>query len=228
MGRDRVARTKEETKEALRVQTGFLAKSCKAYDEGDADEVSRIAASLRILLNSSQANSPSIIKQLGLVSSRFSNTAYQFRERNLLPYTGLVGFRSDNSGVRPLAHCINGIRQHEDRIPFAEWWSQQPVLSDTEQVRYSRMTLVGYVANEDNGTHLDPFLTRAYARLKSGESLGWMIQTTQGAAPMTGIVMATVRQIAHETLATLKRLAPDSFNYSAYAMYAAPPDYSPR
>jgi len=156
VGGDKVARTKADIKEALRAQTGFLAKSCKAYDAGDVDEVSRIAASLRVLLNTSQANSPSIIKQLDLVSSRFTDSGHRYQEPASGPQAGMIVIRLDNQGAVPLARCLVESGQLERRVVFSEWWNQHSVVTDDEKVKYTRMALVGYLANEDNGTHFDP------------------------------------------------------------------------
>jgi hypothetical protein len=56
--------TVQEIEEAVRMQVGFLQKSCSAFDDGDTAESARIATSLRILLHQSRT-SHALLEQLG-------------------------------------------------------------------------------------------------------------------------------------------------------------------
>lgn len=92
---------------------------------------------------------------------------------------------------------------------FDQWW-RQPLLKDTSGRPITRRSVVLDVANKDGGSHIDPVLPEAFRQLTSGASLPFQVSSGDGSSSdISGIVMATMRQIAFELLDTLRRDLPN-------------------
>ena len=86
---------------------------------------------------------------------------------------------------------------------FESWWSGT-VFRDNSRGTLSRKDLVLIAANQDGGAHVDPALNEVYARLSQDNAMGWSTSGPDGERPMPRPERAAIRQIAHETLKTLK------------------------
>lgn len=88
-------------------------------------------------------------------------------------------------------------------VPFSQWW-QKVVLG---RFGFGRRELVLSVANQDGGSHVDEKLEEVYAALTRHNALGWSYQDSEGRdLPFAGnVALASVRQIAHELLMTVRR-----------------------
>ncbi|QRR13687.1 hypothetical protein GJG85_09790 [Burkholderia sp. MS389] len=227
----RVRRSKAEIQNALRSQLALLAKSCREFDEGDRDEIVRIAQALRVILNSNGRDNVSLVAQLGENQARFIDTAARFSETNLLTYAGLIRVRidvsPDSQTMRPLPVFDNQLGHSRKLVRFADWWNIFPVIRDNTREKFTRRQLVGWMANEDGGSHVDPGLTAAYHRLSRTNALGHVLSIPgSDEIPLLGAVDATIRQIAHEVLRTFQRRHPEWLHGVRYEMYmtSTPPD----
>ena len=83
------------------------------------------------------------------------------------------------------------------------------------------------MVNKDGGAHVDPKIPTDYERLTRAGSMGWRITDEgvvadiklDGSAPEPGTesldpVPASVRQITHEVLTSLKELHPELVTYA--------------
>ncbi|WP_186250295.1 hypothetical protein [Burkholderia gladioli] len=220
----RIQRTKSEILEAFRSQLALLAKSCREFDEGDRDEIARIAQALRVILNSNGRDNISLVAQIGEIQARFIDTSAPFSETNLLAYSGLIyvsiDFSPESQTIRPMPVLDDQPRQERKLIRFADWWNVLPVIRDNTRAKFTRRQLVCWMANEDGGSHVDPALTAAYHRLSRTNALGqFLVIPGSKEIPLLGAVDATIRQIAHEVLRTFQRRHPEWLQSVRYEMY---------
>jgi hypothetical protein len=189
-------RTYTDLLDQLQEQQGFLRKSCTLYDAGDPTEAKRLAVALRILVHDGRGKS--LLGQLGMLDQPLLAFSVPWEPLNVVAHTGLVGMAGATSdqwtplldfGRRPL--------------PFPEWWSEVVVCDDHRET-LTRRDLVMTMADQDGGAHVDPALEVKYERMSRQNSTGWKLFGNAGEKPMRGLHTASVRQIAHEILRTLR------------------------
>jgi hypothetical protein len=64
--------------------------------------------------------------------------------------------------------------------------------------------LIKIAANEDGGAHVDPMLNEIYSDLAKENSLSWLARKNGRPLKMENPHHASLRQIAYETLVSLK------------------------
>lgn len=198
-----VPQTLEDLKGHLEEQLRFLAASADAYDSGFEGEAKRLAGTIRVLLHHSRT-SHALLEQLGILSSsRFFDSALPNPPGNLSTYSGLLVMAHLKDGANYLALLDDHQIGPGEWVSFSNWWSCT-VFVDSSKRGITRKDLVLSVANQDGGAHVDPALNQAYADLSRSNSLGWMRRRHGDARPMGPPHLAAVRQIAHETLKTLR------------------------
>ncbi|MGM7778968.1 hypothetical protein ACSVHC_23525 [Arthrobacter sp. KNU-44] len=195
----KVARTPDDTMEALRVQIRLLVASCKAFDDGETIEALRIATSLRLLIHQT-SNSHSLLGQVGLREKLYVlDSAGEVVPGLEAPTFGLTGVHMEVVGdhesfknsyipafgnnlhriqpdVRTQVHeLING--RKAPRAPgmhqkIESWWDQTVVSVPSIGHHFSRKRLVCTTANQDGGAHVDPGLDEDYHALTKANSLG--------------------------------------------------------
>jgi len=223
MGRNRaprIQRSRAETFDALRTQLNLLSKSCRDYDEGDRDEIVRVAQGLRVLLNSNGRANVSLVSQIGATQSRFFDTAARYSETSLNTYSGLMSVQLDFGKTPPVMRSLPVLDDNGRKlVRFSEWWDVLPAIRDTNRAKFTRRQLVCWMANEDGGSHVDTGLSAAYHYLSRGNALGWWMEGSLGQVSLMGAVDASIRQIAHEALRTFQRRNPELFPGVRYEMY---------
>ena len=201
--RKRVARPKGELEKELNEQLELLVHACAAFDKGMEPIAKHIALSLRVLLHH-HGQSKALLEQVGLRDKRFMDTAHDLNPRNLLTDCPLTVMRVSGEQNKYLAICQTGGGPMGYRwLPFADWWNNN-VIKDNKGRFFNRRELVLNVADTDGGGHVDPTLDEAYLDLSRNNSLGWVISQGDVQRPFPPPVMACIRQIAHETLETIK------------------------
>jgi hypothetical protein len=198
-----------EIEQQLEEHLGFLFRSARSFDEGYEGEAKRLATSLRAMVHNT-AQSHSLLAQLGLTHTAFTNTATPINPRNLIATPGLVLLEMTvGVGVRyvaPLGQLPPSRTQPPS--PFPTWW-ENPVMKIEEHV-WSRKQLVLTLANRDGGAHVDPLLDEDYYRLSRQNLLGWHYGDGVRHVPATGNpAAAAVRQITYEVLDTFGRTQPN-------------------
>ena len=96
--------------------------------------------------------------------------------------------------------CLDSSAEKSAWVSFDVWWGKIVVV-DLERHEFSRRDLVLTLADTDGGTHVDPDIPEKYYLLTRENSLGW---TNGYNVPVLAIALASVRQIAHEMLKTLR------------------------
>jgi hypothetical protein len=206
-----VLQTEEELKAHLKEQIEFLQRSAEAYDEGFKSEAKRLAVVIRVLLHDAKS-STSLLIQLKKKNIKFYDTAYNYDPKYLTP--GLIQIRvSTLNGAQYVPPLDDGSpsRYLKGKIPFDEWWNKI-VFADTTGNKFTRKDLILAVCNKDGGAHIDPKLNKAYADLTRFGSLGWQYGLNGiDKGFVTDPELASIRQIAHEVLKSLKDESPEYF-----------------
>jgi len=214
-----------ELEKHLIEQLQFLELSAHAFDRGFEAEAKRMAVTIRVLLHDTR-NSHSLLGQLGLKSKLFwdlSMPAMPVMPGQMM-MTGipcrLVGIGPGRSGAGYLAHL--DMVPEQKQIPFDQWWTDivytenltsrsadgkftmqlQPLGAKVNTL--SRCDLVRIVTDQDGGAHVDPAIDERYAKLSRDNAAGWTTEVHGVRRPISGIELASIRQIAHEVLRTLK------------------------
>jgi hypothetical protein len=203
-----VAVSREDLERQLRDHYDFLKRSGEAFDAGYEGEAKRLATSVRVLVHDGQGRP--LLRLLGAQKKIADlDTAGTLIPGNMLPENHLTMVRfGPGTAIREVAPLDDGPPVSAE-VSFGQWWST-PVLRDHAGNVWNRHSLVVALANQDGGAHVDPALDEAYAALSRGNSMGWMISTSDDptARPMPNPVPVSVRQIAHELTRTLERHLP--------------------
>jgi hypothetical protein len=222
----RITRTRADLEAQLQERLRFLRTSTGLYDAGDRSEAKRLANTLRILL-SDEGRCRSLLGQLGMLGIGFTNTNARLNPANLADHMGLLTIKmSMRDGVVSGSfepHVLGGPPILPGAMPFSVWWAKDIVLTQKPQVHtFTRRDLVGFLANQDGGSHVDPALDPIYHALSRGESMGWKLVTPAGPQTILDPVSPCVRQIAHEVIATLanpRQLSPFAREATWYARH---------
>ncbi len=207
--RKRVARPKGELEQELNEQLVLLVHACSTYDSGLEPIGKHIALSLRVLLHH-HGQSKALLEQLGIRNKRFLDTARELNPRNILSDCTLASMRLGGGESKYLALCQAGGGAFQPSwLRFPDWWNKN-IIKDEQGRFFNRRELVLNVANTDGGGHVDPTLDEAYLDLSRKNSLGWTLVEGDVQKPFPSPVFACIRQIAHETLETVKVKAGDS------------------
>jgi hypothetical protein len=193
--------TNDELQLLLEEQIEFLECSASSYDNGFTGEIKRLAVSVRVLVHDTN-KSKSLLTLLNIKYKGFVDTSIPFDENNLLSHSSLVLIGMTKTGSVPLPlldEC-----PWKRTISFDSWWSGI-VFVDKDRNEFSRKDVVLSLANKEGGAHVEEKLDKKYADLRKNNSLGWFDVTDDGIKiPSADEVPATMRQIAHELLKTIK------------------------
>jgi hypothetical protein len=193
----------------LKQQIYFLRSSAKAYDEGHTIEAKRIATTIRVLVHDTK-NSKSLLTQLQKKDIKYYDTALKPHPGNLLSTTGLVFFQIHNGKITYVPRLDNSHIQPR-KVEFDQWWNGI-VIVDKSGTQFNRGELILRMCNQDGGAHVDSELDNKYAALSRSNSVGWKLEHYDGSEEdFKGIELASVRQICHEMLRSLKDEIPEYF-----------------
>ena len=193
--------TSEELEGYLKEHRAFIARSSEAYDNGHVDEAKRIAVSIRVLVHDTKS-SHSLFSQLGIKESAYLDTASPATGREFGSYKGLVF--TQLGGGTPAAFvpkCSLPPKPSEEysTLGFDEWWNGI-VIKDTDGNEFSRKQLVLSLANKVGGAHVDPNLDQEFSALYGSGSHGVSTIHGESSIPVSGIELASVRQIGFELI----------------------------
>lgn len=201
---DKISQTKFELEEHLSEHLHFLETSATAFDTGYEGEAKRLAISLRVLLHDTKL-SKSLLGQLEKKNIQFHDTALEFKPNNFLTYSGLIFLQGDSTGAKYVPFLDDIPSGKIKKLDFDKWWNAI-VFVDNQRNQMSRKDIVLFVADQDGGAHVDPNLNEKYAHLSRHNSLNWFFEneSSNELQALGGPQLASIRQIAHEVLKTLK------------------------
>lgn len=221
-----IKKTKAELFEDLAEQIELLVAYCEAFDAGKHSMAKPISSSLAVLLNGDRGNCLSLLHQLGLRQRRFFNSAQPFPDNSRFAQCQLAGILVDGqSGQAMYLPLLSDLPYSASKSLFPDWWTTA-VVRDMRGRTFSRMELVQEVRNTDGGSHLDAGLGETYSDFKSGRYMGWKVRQATSLISIPHPHRACLRQIAHETLLTLKEATAGQFR-SEYIYSAKPLDGKP-
>ena len=215
--RTKTGQTKDELKSHLREQIEFLKRSSQAYDEGYTSEAKRLTVPIRLLLHDTQ-KSTSLLTLLKKKDILFYDTSLDYTPNNLPSTKGLImtKFTMTETGQKSAEYVPpldDGppTRYRKGKISFEKWWNKI-VFVDIKGNKLTRRSLILAVANKDGGVHVDHELDKGYADMTRFDSLGFIfVQDGNKRHFATHPELASVRQISHEVLKSLKDEFPEYF-----------------
>jgi len=202
--------SKEELRNHLVENLGFLKASSSSFDAGFYGEAKRLALTIRVLVHDTE-KSKSLLYLLGTKAGMgFFDTANDVNSNNFGSHLGLIGTQAiaDGKGgvsagyFAPLDEFILG--RPNKFIFFPTWWNKV-VIIDSKRNQFSRRELVLALANKDGGGHVDPTLDESYANLSRNNSVGWIFSNGKTKRPLEGVELFSVRQIAYELSKSIER-----------------------
>lgn len=197
--------SKEELRQHLAENLGFLKASAAAFDAGFHGEAKRLALTIRVLVHDTE-KSKSLLNLLGIKASMgFFDTAHDVDPRNLMSSHGLVGLRIGSGGGGYFAPLDENMPGRPNKFVFFPAWWNKVVIADSKKIHFSRNQLVLALANKDGGGHVDPTLDENYANLSRNNSVGWVYSNGATEKPMEGVELFSVRQIAFELIKSIER-----------------------
>jgi hypothetical protein len=206
-----VPQTRLELERHLKEQVAFMRASARAYDAGFTGEAKRLAVVVRVLAHDTNS-SVSLLRQLNLKGIPFCDTSYEYDPRKyFLSFHGLAMARVGPSGGEFIPRCAEPPKPFGEPLQFVkfdEWWLKVVVV-DTKHNKFTRQALVLTLSNKEGGAHVDPKLDAAYAALTRQNTIGMSYQYNEQAGDISGIELASVRQIAHEVLCSLEKASPE-------------------
>lgn len=193
--------TIHDLQEHLKEQLEFIESSAASFDRGFESEVKRLAVSVRVLVHDT-TKSTSLLTLLGRKNIDFIDTSFPYDENNKMTHSSLVQMSLGNRASKALPLLDDG--PFSRTASFEMWWNGI-VFVDKDRHEFSRKDIVLSLANKEGGAHVDKKLDKKYSDLRKNNSLGWFDVAPDGKqTPSSDQVPATMRQIAHETLKTLK------------------------
>jgi len=215
--RPTVARTGPELQEMLNDALDALVSACNRFDRGDTREYRQMSAIIRNLCRDTRM-SHSLLGQLGLKTRRFLSCSPTIPDGNKLSECHLVELL-----IRPnLREKAAAWRAVLDGAPMAfwafdEWWTT-PVVVQPNGNKFSRSNMVGYVADQDGGVHVDPGIDAAFQEMRQEA-----FQYTNGRSTTEFVDRHAIRQIAHEMIKSLRPSYRRSHRVTgAYAVFRVP------
>lgn len=196
--RPKVTRTASELKDLLEDTVDALVAACARFDRGDTREYRQLASLIRNLCRDTRM-SHSLLGQNGLKDRCFLSSSPTILPGNKLSECHLIELL-----IRPkLPDKPASWRAVLDAspmafIPFEDWWSAAVVVQP-EGESFSRSDIIGYIADQDGGVHVDPAIDAAFENMRN-EAFTY----TDGRATTEHTDRHAVRQIAHELIKSLR------------------------
>lgn len=205
----KIKQTKDDLIKYLDEQLEMLILLSDAYDQGKTIAAKQIATIIRILLHDTE-KSHSLLSQLELKSSSFFDSCTPIENETGSTglvrsgsYAGLVGV-SVGSSTGYIPYLDDGPGNCFGNVSFDEFWNRV-VLIDGGNESFTREYIITKVANQDGGAHVGPEIDKKYASLVRNNSMGWKVNLNNSEPKdLKGVELATVRQIGHELIRTLK------------------------
>lgn len=200
-------------------QLAFLEQSAASFDGGYEGEAKRLAVSIRVLLHD-KGQSKSLLGQLGLKDTLYWDTSTGF-EKGADPFDITIVVKHFDGVNAKYCPVFDKTPVPMVQTDFERWWNS-PVIRDAQNQTFTRKDLVLYVADQDGGAHVDPSLDEKYAALSRKNSLGWSYYEGPTKKPLSMPERASIRQISHELLKTLKSDYVSPAALSGGGMYLGP------
>lgn len=201
----------KDLKESLNEQYHFLVHSASEFDKGNFFEAKRLATTARVLLRDTRS-SKSLLGQLNEKENiLYHNTCLIIKDAVL--YSGPVTIATIPNRLTgkyfntywPLFDEIDKSSNVVASQSFSHWYKTKILIHGQES--FTREEIIGYLADQDGGAHIDAEIDEKYHNLKQAiysMSLQQMNSFSKS-LPFDNLNYALMRQIAHELILTLNR-----------------------
>lgn len=187
-------RSRTEIEKEFRDELDLLKEHVFVFDAGNEKIYREIVRVLYVLLYD-RGTSISLLRQLGKMNHRFTDTSGTFSKSQLAPGDFVMQIAgSVPAKFKAPLDSLGGINP-ATKVHFEKWWTKL-VLFDQKGNTFSRKELVVMIRNQEGVAHFDPEIDEAYADLD--ENIGW--KSSPDNTPVEGAALAAIRQIAHEVL----------------------------
>jgi hypothetical protein len=195
-------RTPDEMRQAYLVQISALESSCDGYDQGNAWEAARLAASIYVLVNDGGRKNQSLITRLGLKRRILFVASGAIDDGKAALHQVLVGVSKKTATEAQFVPLLGTQSERHRKLRFGEWWDRDIIYRNGD-LRITRKNLVFALRNFEGGAHFDHVRDPQYA--KFAKESAWTFTPAGGQSQkMYGIELATMRQVAWELLESLK------------------------
>lgn len=207
--------TRQDLIEQLIEQIDFLIDACNRFDEGDYKYAKQIASIIRVIIYDTKT-SHSILKQLGEKETMLFCSTASFPKNAIFfismvhPYRNYIkdvqGNNRELNTFLPNLHYGNVKKW----VTFNQWFNHNVLISKPNH--FSRKDLLLFVTNKDGGAHVDPYIDEFYYNISKGlTSIAFKVDGEfrngkfSNSNPYINVHFATIRQMAHELILSLRK-----------------------
>ncbi|MFD1036523.1 hypothetical protein ACFQ15_17975 [Sphingomonas hankookensis] len=212
--RPTIPRTASEIGNFLNDTLDSLVAACDRFDNKDTREYRHIAVLIRSLCRDTRT-SHSLLSQANMKDRNFLSSNLVIYPGNMFSTCNLVELvlqpKVPEKPATWRAVLDAGAMVFE---PFEDWWRSSIIVRSNGE-KFSRSDIVGYVADQDGGAHVDPEIDAAFESMRRDA-----FNFTSAKSITDNIDRYVIRQIAHEMLKSMRpsyrRLNSDRRNQSIY------------
>jgi len=196
---EKVKQTQIDLKKRFKEQLMFINSSANSYDMGIIEEARRMALALRLLLQDGpNPRTKSLVGQLGIKETTLFYDS-SCPDKPGMEFVGGALFVL--TGEKSAIPFLDDSPEETGYVPFNDFWNREILY--TKNKKFTRAELVGYIADQDGGAHVDENLDKNYSDLSKNHSFGWKVgKGGSESVDVENVELATIRQIAHEILRT--------------------------
>ncbi|HEY4875031.1 MAG TPA: hypothetical protein VIH86_05625 [Puia sp.] len=200
---NRIQRTNTDLLNHLMAQFRLLKKSTVDFENGDSDEILRMALHLRILASDSEHGKGNSLLSLTMPNFEVLDTCPIIDlHEGIMFYMG--GMVSLDIGSTPLRWLLNKDENPRWR-PYKEWW--EACILCLGNKKFTRKWFIKEMTDTDGGAHVDKKLKKIYYTLKHQGYMGFEIarggQISEETIPSP--INLIIKQIANEMLVSLEK-----------------------
>ncbi len=190
----------------------FLKKSAASFDGGHPGEARRLATVIQMIVND-DGGASSLLSRMGVKDKLFFyDESPDYNPKIGLPMSGLAIVTIGKSTHRYVPR-LGGNPALQKQAPFDLWWSKKVYVDESKNIALSRQSILQGVVNSPVGSS-DHNLSGAFAALTGDKTPERAVDAEELVgtdSEMIAVMFASVRQIAHELLISLKAQLPDLF-----------------
>jgi len=199
----------KDFKDRLKELVGFLEKSTASYDGGFPGEARRLAAVIQIIVRDDEG-SRSLLSAMGVKDKFFFyDESPDYNPKIGLPMSGLAIVTIGKTSHRYVPR-LGGSPALRKKATFDIWWNRNVYIDESKNINLSRKAIVLGVANSPVGS-ANHELAGAFEALTGKKTVDQAEVVNESDSDMIAVMLASVRQIAHELLISLKAQLPELF-----------------
>ncbi|GCL64320.1 hypothetical protein [Pseudaquabacterium pictum] len=201
--KNKVPTSDSERWQQLHEQMGFLARSCRDFDEGHVSEAKRMANEVVKLVLEKGRNYKSLLHQVGLMPGlQFISSCPPLEPKTIFIGPRLVYWEHSPSGSVSFHANLDSVPMNRF-LSFDDWWAE-PVIPKSDGQLMNRMGLVTSLRNELGGAHVDAEISEDIAEMQREGPFRVFSGARASMSRVPDVELHTMRQIAHEVLRSIE------------------------